>query len=114
MTVSVSERDGAQVITLAGEIDLQTSGQVREVVLGCLRQPGPVVVDMGAIAYIDSSGVASLVEGFQVARRQGSGFVLAAVSPAALRVIRLARLDRVFTLADDVDAALVAVGVAEG
>ncbi|MGC2856789.1 STAS domain-containing protein [Novispirillum sp. DQ9] len=106
MTVEVSTRDGAQVVTLSGEIDLQTSPQVRDAVLGSLRQGGPVVVDMGGIAYIDSSGVASLVEGFQVARRQGVAFVLAAVSPAAMRVLQLARLDKVFAFQPDVDSAL--------
>lgn len=106
MSVSTTTRDGVHVIALAGEIDLQTSPQVREAVLGSLRQGGPVVVDMGGIAYIDSSGVASLVEGFQVARRQGVAFVLAAVSPAAMRVLQLARLDKVFSFQPDVDTAL--------
>jgi anti-sigma B factor antagonist len=106
MTVAVTERRGTQVVSLSGEIDLQTSGEVREAVLGCVRQRQPVVVDMAGIHYIDSSGVASLVEGFQLARRQGTAFVLASVSIAAMRVLRLARLDRVFAIADDVDSAL--------
>lgn len=106
MTVDVNSRDGAHVVTLSGEIDLQTSPQVREAVLDSLRQGGPVIVDMGGIAYIDSSGVASLVEGFQVARRQGVAFVLAAVSPAAMRVLQLARLDKVFSFQPDVETAL--------
>jgi anti-sigma B factor antagonist len=106
MTVSVSEREGARVVTLSGEIDLQTSPQVREAVLESLRQGGAVVIDMGGIVYIDSSGVASLVEGFQVARRQGVAFILAAVSPAAMRVLQLARLDKVFTFQPDVETAL--------
>ncbi|MFA7430768.1 MAG: STAS domain-containing protein [Rhodospirillaceae bacterium] len=106
MTVSISDRGGARVVTLSGEIDLQTSPQVREAVLDSLRQGGAVVVDMGGIVYIDSSGVASLVEGFQVARRQGAAFILAAVSPAAMRVLQLARLDKVFTFQPDVETAL--------
>jgi anti-sigma B factor antagonist len=106
MTVSVSEHGNARVVTLSGEIDLQTSPQVREAVLESLRQGGSVVVDMGGIVYIDSSGVASLVEGFQVARRQNAAFILAAVSPAAMRVLQLARLDKVFTFQPDVATAL--------
>jgi anti-sigma B factor antagonist len=106
MTVAVTERKGTQVVSLSGEIDLQTSGEVREAVLGCVRGRHPVVVGMAGVRYIDSSGVASLVEGFQLARRQGTPFVLASVSPAAMRVLRLARLDRVFAIADDVDSAL--------
>lgn len=106
MTVSVSERGNLLVVVLSGEIDLQNSGEVREAVLDCLHQQRPVVVDMGGIAYIDSSGVASLVEGFQVARTKGTAFMLASVSPAAMRVLRLARLDRVFVIVADLDAAV--------
>lgn len=106
MTVSVSERGKTQVVALSGEIDLQNSGEVRDAVLRCLGQQRPVVVDMGGITYIDSSGVASLVEGFQVARSKGMAFILASVSPAAMRVLRLARLDRVFVIAADLDAAV--------
>ncbi len=106
MTVSIGERGSIQVVVLAGEIDLQNSGEVRDAVLRCLQRKRPVVVDMGGITYIDSSGVASLVEGFQVARTMGMAFILAAVSPAAMRVLRLARLDRVFVIVADLDAAV--------
>ena len=47
---------------------------------------------------MDSSGVASLVEGYQTARRQNLRFGLVAVAPPVLGVLRLARLDRVFPI----------------
>jgi len=105
-TVTVRDRGEATVIVLAGEIDLQTSPEVRTAVLDVLGRGRPVVVDLSAISYIDSSGVASLVEGFQVAKKRGLSFVLAQASPSVMRVLRLARLDRIFAFADDVDAAL--------
>jgi anti-sigma B factor antagonist len=110
MTVEVIERDGAHVVAVAGEVDLQTSPEVRTALLDSLGRGIPVVVDMRGITYIDSSAVASLVEGYQLARERGLAFSLAAVSPAALRVLRLARLDKVFVLHDDVDDALRAGG----
>jgi anti-sigma B factor antagonist len=61
-------------------------------------------VDLSGVEYIDSSGVASLVEAFQRAKRGGSEFALVSVNDAARRVLQLARLDKVFviheTLAD--------------
>lgn len=110
MEVSRHEKDGAQIVKLRGEVDLQTSPQVRDAVLGSLGKKGPVVVDMGDIEYIDSSGVACLVEGYQKARQQGTAFSLARVSPAAMRVLKLARLDKVFTIFLEVDDALKAKG----
>ena len=67
-----------------------------------------VLVDLSAVDYIDSSGIASLVEAFQKAKKNNTGFALAAPNPAALRVLELARLDRVFrifaTLEEGLDA----------
>lgn len=110
MTVEVKDVDGTHVIALRGEIDLQTSPQVRAAILESLGRGVPVVVDMSDTAYIDSSGVASLVEGYQSARGKGLAFALAAVSEAPMRVLKLARLDKIFVIYPDVDSALRAGG----
>ena len=65
-----------------------------------------VLVDLSAVTYIDSSGVASLVEALQASRKKGTQFALAAASEPARRVLELARLDRVFTMHDTVEDAL--------
>ncbi|KAF0113814.1 MAG: anti-anti-sigma regulatory factor [Rhodospirillaceae bacterium] len=108
MKVTVTERGGVIVVMPAGEVDLQTSPEVRRLLLDHLAQGRNLVVDLSGVSYIDSSGVASLVEGYQVARKGGRRFVLAQVGPAVLRVLQLARLDRVFTILSTVDE-----GVAE-
>ncbi|MCG8512361.1 MAG: STAS domain-containing protein, partial [Rhodospirillales bacterium] len=59
-----------------------------------------------AVNYIDSSGVASLVESLQAARKAGLDFGLVSVSDAALRVLQLARLDKVFRIHATIDDAL--------
>jgi anti-sigma B factor antagonist len=92
------EEQGALVIAFEGEVDLEHSPKAREVLLGGIDEGKNVFVDMSGVTYIDSSGVASLVEGFQRAKTQGSTFALVAVNPAALRVLELARLDRVFVI----------------
>jgi anti-sigma B factor antagonist len=97
----------ALVIAFEGDVDLEHSPKAREVLLDGIQQGKRVFVDMSGVTYIDSSGVASLVEAFQRAKGQGSGFALVAVNPAALRVLQLARLDKVFviheTLAEGLD-----------
>ena len=106
MTVEVNDVHGTHVIALTGEIDLQTSPQVRTAILESLGKGAPVVVDLSDTAYIDSSGVASLVEGYQMAREKKLTFALAAVSEAPMRVLKLARLDKIFVIHPDVEAAL--------
>lgn len=105
---SIKEEQGRIVIALAGEIDLENAGDVRKSLLGALKQKKDLLVDLSAVSYIDSSGIASLVEGLQVARKQKNELCLVAVSQRALRVLELARLDKVFSIYADVAAALAA------
>ena len=108
MKHELREENGTTVIAFEGEIDLSCSPDARKVLLDCIKRKLPVVVDMSGVTYIDSSGVASLVESLQTARKGGSAFILAAVSEAALRVLQLARLDRVFTIHGTVEEGLAA------
>lgn len=108
MSYEIRNVNGAAVVALTGDVDLQTSPVVRQKLLESLEGNKRVVVDLSAVNYIDSSGVASLVEAFQVSRKKGAIFSLASVSSAAMRVLSLARLDKVFTIHPSVEAALAA------
>ncbi len=98
------------IIALTGEIDLQTSPEARDQVLELLQDRRHVLVDLSGVEYIDSSGIASLVEALQFAKSNGLFFGLVDISEAAQQVIRLARLDKVFALYDTVEEALAAAG----
>lgn len=106
MKIESRDIDGTVVVALSGEVDLQHSPTLRKLLMELMLDQRPVVVDLARVAYIDSSGIASLVEAYQMARRNGTRFILAAVSAPAMRVLGLARLDKVFALADTVEAAL--------
>ncbi len=97
-TIESEARDGYVLVRLSGEVDLSWSQSVRRAVLDALEGDTAVGVDLSAVSYIDSSGIAALVEGFQTARTHGRRFVLVAVSDAVRAVLELARLDRVFLL----------------
>ncbi|TCK18977.1 anti-sigma B factor antagonist [Thiogranum longum] len=106
MTFPVEDRQGFSVVLLNGEIDLNNSPDARKVILNNLKKKHHVMVDLSDVAYIDSSGVASLVEGFQYARTNDLEFGLVGVSEAAMSVLRLARLDQVFTIYASLDERL--------
>ena len=101
-----TETQGAwTVVRLGGEVDLSWSQQVRRAVLDALGAGERVAVDLNQVSYIDSSGIAALVEGFQSARGKGQPFVLVQASEQVLAVLRLARLDKVFTIHASLDEA---------
>ena len=101
MSYEVQLEQGYAIVRLNGEVDLYRSPEARSVILNCLGEGKHTLVDLSGVEYIDSSGVASLVEGLQMARDKGLQFGLLGVSNTALNVLRLARLDSVFTLYND-------------
>ncbi len=106
MEHSIREEGGALIVSFEGDVDLEQSPKAREVLLECVKRGNKILVDLSGVSYIDSSGVASLVEAFQVAKKQGKGFALVSVNVSALRVLQLARLDKVFTIHETLADAL--------
>ena len=86
------------VVHLKGDVDLSCSPKARESLLAQISTGRPLLVDLSEVTYMDSSGVASLVEGLQTAKKKGLAFALVAVSKPVMSVLALARLDKVFTL----------------
>lgn len=106
MECEIKKQDNYSVINLAGEIDMYCSADARKAILSELGQSQSVLVDLSAVKYIDSSAIASLVEGFQMAKYSGLDFSLIAVSDEAMQVLKLARLDKVFSLYSSVEDAI--------
>ena len=96
---------GYTLVRLRGEVDLSWSQQVRRAILDALGTEPRVGVELSEVSYIDSSGIAALVEGLQSAKSKGKKFDLVAVSKAVMAVLELARLDRVFSIFPDLDTA---------
>ncbi len=93
------------VVGLEGEIDLDRAPEVRRLLLDRVAAGKDVLVDLSAVTYIDSSGIAALIEALQTARNGGATLELVSVSEQAMRVLQLARLDKVFIIHADLAAA---------
>lgn len=106
MTDKLSEGQRQDVVRLAGNIDLEHSPGIRKTLLNAVAARINVFVDLSEVTYIDSSGIACLVEALQTARNHGANLGLVAVSRQAMRVLELARLDMVFSIHDDLASAL--------
>jgi anti-sigma B factor antagonist len=106
--ISARRQGQATIFEVSGDIDFANSREVRESVLEEIneRRTGRVVVDLRQVRYIDSSGVASLVEGLKASRDLGSRFILIGLSPAAREVLQLSRLTKVFEIYDSEEQAL--------
>ena len=98
MSINVINNNGIEVIHLAVEIDLDSSPSIREQIKKSLSNSKTVHVDLSKVGYIDSSGVASLIEGMQIAKKSAKEFALINVSNEVMKVIKLAHLDKIFKI----------------
>ena len=100
MNINTEDKEAYTVIKFEGEVDLACSPDARQSILSNLEENKNLLINLADVSYIDSSGVASLVEGYQTAKKQSLNFGLVGVSDAAMSVLKLARLDQVFPIFD--------------
>ncbi len=108
MQISTRRNGKITIFDLSGDIDLANSPVVRDSILREIResQTPRVVVNLSQVGYIDSSGVASLVEGLKASRDLGSRFILFGLSTSAREVLQLSRLMKVFEVYDSEEQAM--------
>jgi len=102
MSFDCSEHLHYKLLHLTGEVDLHNSSEVRRCLLDILKQGKSVIVDFSDLKYIDSSGMATLVEGLNIANKNNLSLIIAGANGAPLQVLELTRLNQVFTIVDSV------------
>ncbi|GAA3199425.1 STAS domain-containing protein [Actinocorallia longicatena] len=101
------EEEGVTVVSPAGEVDVFTAPVLREFLLGLLDDGmRKLVVDLTAVSFLDSTGLAVLVGIWQRLRNQDGSFALAAANPRIARVLRTTRLDQSLRLHETVREAI--------
>ena len=88
------------VVAWCGEVDVGRAPPARDQLLTLIDAGRDLVIDLSGVTYLDSAGVAVLVEGRRRAGERGREFALAAVSVPAMKLLRLTRLDTVFPIRD--------------
>lgn len=92
--------DGTGLVTVGGEVDMDSSPRLLEAIQTGLRQNRSQVVDLAGVSYIDSSGIAVLVQGLRAARKRNLELRLREPSKQVTAVLRLAQLLQLFTIDD--------------
>lgn len=100
MKIAARHLDKMTVFDVSGDIDLANSPELRKALLKELRElrTPRVILNMKAVRYIDSSGVASLVEGLKASRDVGARFILFGLNATVREVLQLSKLVRIFEI----------------
>ena len=102
-----ARRERSNVLPLKGEIDLHVSPSVTASLNAIIeKKPRRLVVDLSGVTYIDSAGLAALIQAMQKVEGYGGKFVLAGLQETVRSIFEISRLDQVFQIFPDADAAL--------
>jgi anti-anti-sigma factor len=102
-------QDRSNVLPLKGEIDLHVSPSITASLNEMIdKKPERLVVDLSAVTYIDSAGLAALIQAMQRVEGYGGKFRLAGLQETVRSIFEISRLDQVFQIFPDVDGALAA------
>jgi anti-sigma B factor antagonist len=80
------------VVRLTGRIDVDSSPDLRDRLRTLLSEealPQTIIVDLAGVSYIETSGVATLIESLKTARHRQINFRLQGLSGAALRLFEV-------------------------
>jgi anti-sigma B factor antagonist len=86
------------IVDLVGQIDLGSSPSLRKTLLDSLKATTHMAINLSGVSYIDSSGIASLVEVLRAAQDAKKRLVLFGVGGAVLQVLQLTRLTGIFEI----------------
>lgn len=108
MHISARKAGPTTIFDISGDIDFANSALVRQSLLHEIQETSTsrVLVNLSQVRYIDSSGVASLVEGLKASRDRGSRFILFGLSTAVWEVFQISRLMKVFEVYENEEQAM--------
>ena len=104
MDVKSFEKEGVLVFQVNGEINISTSPELKK---QFEKQPSKkVVVDLEKVSYIDSSGLATLVEILKRTKSQGGSLGLSGMSDKVKSLFEITKLDKLFLIFVNQDEAV--------
>ncbi len=108
LTIASREVDGVTVLDLSGRITLgEGSVQLREAIRDLISKGSKtILLNMGDVNYIDSSGLGELVSAYTTAKNQGAGVKLLSLTKKVKDVLQLTKLYTVFDIYDDEASAI--------
>ena len=106
MKTATREQPGTTIVDIMGDIDMGTSPGLRKTLLDSLKKTPRLAVNLREVRYVDSSGIASLVEVLKEARNTEKRLVLFGLNKTVHQVLQLTRLSTIFEIRETEEEAL--------
>jgi anti-sigma B factor antagonist len=100
------DKNGVSVFRITGDIDISSSPEMKKSFEKVFKEKkDKVVIDLAEVGYVDSSGLATIVEIFKNMRLYGGKLKLAGLSEKVMGLFEITKLDRLFDISDNGDEA---------
>ncbi len=107
LQVNIDDRDGVAVLSPVGDVDMNASPDLRARLKPIVSKDNPrLVIDLSQVPYMDSSGVATLVEAMKLVRNHKGSLALCCMNDRVRGIFEIARLDQYFSIHDSLDDAV--------
>ena len=107
LDVDVSQHGDASVLTLRGEIDVYTAPRLRQAIIDLVEAGTTrIVVDMGKVDFLDSTGLGVLVGGLKRVKTQDGDLAIVTTQEKILKIFEITGLNKVFAIHTSVDEAV--------
>jgi anti-sigma B factor antagonist len=104
--IQIADHKGIKVIELSGDVDMYSSPDLRKEIMSFVQKKiTPLCVDFRGVSYIDSSGIATFVEGLKGMMAYGGKLKFIAIPERIMEIFCFAKLDRVFEIYGTIDDA---------
>ena len=104
--IKSKEKENIGVIIVEGEVDMFTSPSLRDKLLPLFdKGVKGVIVDLSGVSFMDSSGIATLVEGLQWSKKDNKDFILTGLGTNVQNALSLTKLDNVFNIQKETEDA---------
>jgi anti-sigma B factor antagonist len=107
LEVETDKRGQADVLTLRGEIDVYTAPRLRQAIIDLVEGGARhIIVDMGAVDFLDSTGLGVLVGGLKRVKIQEGELSIVTAQDKILKIFDITGLNKVFSIHDSLDSAV--------
>jgi len=107
MDFKVNEKSNATIVQINGELDVANAMELSDYLTGLFKKfPKRVILNLEAVNYIASSGLAMLVAALKKSRETRVPFAICGLSPLARKAVEMTTLHEILPIYEDVDEAL--------
>ncbi|MDP2922519.1 MAG: STAS domain-containing protein [Candidatus Omnitrophota bacterium] len=99
MPIVIKSNNGVTICNLAGEININSSPKIKKVLTKLIaKKTTKITIDLSRVTYIDSSGLAMLIEMLKNTKLSGGSLELSSLTPRIKNIFEIKKLDRLFDI----------------